>query len=329
MAHAGFQVYDVVAAVGGFHADHDMIFIVAELTDEFGFFHPGVPYDRCFGAALFHENLPVEHGVDDRNRGIRCVNIVRFGGETEVTFAETAGNVSTACAVAVGGAAEPGDRDLFDLPDGEVGVECAAEGLGAVPLIDRDQFHGKFCAEVDFKNGVETMRFVNGKAEYDRIGTVALFPDSRHVPVLNARNAVHRFCRRSEPRPADGHSAANRFRRLVCAEFRHHDQVLFPVRDIGEDMCAVGRYRAFAVLIGNKCRRQGGIFPCTEGNAFRFEFSVEFRDQICRIHLVFRLSVLIVAGTYAINLSEIKPFPRLSLEKPRLCNIVHAYDTQE
>lgn len=133
MAHAGFQVYDVVAAVGGFHADHDMIFIVAELTDEFGFFHPGVPYDRCFGAALFHENLPVEHGVDDRNRGIRCVNIVRFGGETEVTFAETAGNVSTACAVAVGGAAEPGDRDLFDLPDGEVGVECAAEGIGAVP----------------------------------------------------------------------------------------------------------------------------------------------------------------------------------------------------
>ena len=38
---------------------------------------------------------------------------------------------------------------------------------------------------------------------------------------------------------------------------------------------------------------------------------------------------LIVAGNYAINLSEIKPFPRLSLEKPRLCNIVHAYDTQE
>lgn len=159
------------------------------------------------------------------------------------------------------------------------------------PLIDRDQFHGKFCAEVDFKNGVETMRFANGKAEYDRIGAVALFPDSRHVPVLNARNAVHRFCRRSEPRPADGHSAANRFRRLVCAEFRHHDQVLFPVRDIGEDMCAVGRYRALAVLIGNKCRRQGGIFPCAEGNAFRFEFSVEFRNQICRIHLVFRLSV--------------------------------------
>ena len=181
----------VGACVYGLNADHLVPLVWAHV----GQFSPWIEDDGGVGVLLLHGDVALaQRIVDDAGgRGVG-VDAVGEAGKGKRSIQGRL-HFEVVSLVDVASGLEPGDADLMDVGDREVGVECLLEDERRICIVGDCEAHGEGASDDKFKSHAEVVEAhlpaeLGGSEREGDVEIVACERGEGWGPVLNAREAV-------------------------------------------------------------------------------------------------------------------------------------------